>query len=79
MEIVRRWNIGRASTLNKIVFAVVVALALASAAVGFAANAWGHWDAGLAAQGQRVERYGDDAGQLPGIARRRHHVDGALI
>ena len=31
MEIVRRWNIGRASTSSKIMFAVVVALALASA------------------------------------------------
>jgi cytochrome c oxidase subunit I+III len=47
MEIVRRWNISRMSTPNKIAFAGLIALALATAVAGFAANAWGHWDAGL--------------------------------
>ncbi len=47
MEIVRRWNIGHASKPNKFMFATVVGLALASAMIGFAANAWGHRDAGL--------------------------------
>ena len=47
METVRRWNVGRVSTPSKFAFSVVIALALATAAVGFAANAWGHWDAGL--------------------------------
>ena len=47
MEIARRWDIGRASMPNKIAFAALIALALATAVAGFAANAWGHWDAGL--------------------------------
>ena len=47
MEIVRRWNIARASKSSKFMFAIVVGLALASAVIGFAANAWGHRDAGL--------------------------------
>ena len=47
MEAARRWNIGRSSVPNKIVLSSVIALALLCAAAGFAANAWGHLDAGL--------------------------------
>ncbi len=78
MEIVRRWNVTDISTRSKVMFGIVIALALTGAGIGFAANAWGHLDAGLTAEGQRVERDGDDTRQLSGIARRGHHADGAL-
>jgi cytochrome c oxidase subunit I+III len=47
LEIVRRWNVSRDTTPAKIMFGIVVVLALTSAAFGFAANAWGHMDAAL--------------------------------
>ncbi len=47
METVRRWNVARTSTWGKTMFGIVVALALTSAGIAFAANAWGHLDAGL--------------------------------
>jgi len=47
MEAVRRWNVARISTPAKIMFGVVVALALTATGIGFAANTWGHLDAGL--------------------------------
>jgi len=47
LEIARRWNVADTSTRSNVVFGIVVALALTGTGIGFAANAWGHLDAGL--------------------------------
>ncbi|HWL73285.1 MAG TPA: cytochrome ubiquinol oxidase subunit I, partial [Burkholderiaceae bacterium] len=48
LEIVRRWDLRGTSVPAKIRFGIVVAGALTIASIGFASNAWGHLDAGLA-------------------------------